>query len=163
MREYLINYARTLIYTTAMSPACLASIKVTYDFLATERAESLRCHLRSLTTYAHELFLSLSSRHATSPSLICVARGAPSSPIIPVLTSHPRSLAQHCQQRGFVVRPIVAPTVPKGSERVRVCLHAANTREEVESLVQAVEEWLVLVQKEEQPTQSVATADKPRL
>lgn len=41
-----------------------------------------------------------------------------------------------------MVRPIVAPTVPEGSERVRICLHAGNTAKEVEALLEAVEEWL---------------------
>ncbi|KAG7124101.1 8-amino-7-oxononanoate synthase like protein [Verticillium longisporum] len=48
VREYLINYARTLIYTTAMSPASLAGIRVTYDFVATEMADELRRRLREL-------------------------------------------------------------------------------------------------------------------
>lgn len=42
-----------------------------------------------------------------------------------------------------MVRPIVAPTVPKGQERVRICLHAANTIPEVEALVHAMEEWVL--------------------
>lgn len=41
------------------------------------------------------------------------------------------------------MRGIVPPTVPAGSERVRICLHAGNTREEVEGLVKVVEEWVV--------------------
>lgn len=40
------------------------------------------------------------------------------------------------------MRPIVYPTVPKGSERVRVCLHAGNTVRQVQGLVQEVEVWL---------------------
>lgn len=144
MREYLVNYARTLIYTTAMPPTCLASIKVTYDFLPTPQADALRTHLHELTRYAHGLFSSICSRYRGEPRSIRVDPAVPRSPIVPILTSSPRSLAQHCQQKGFVVRPIVAPTVPKGSERVRVCLHAANTREEVEGLAQAVEDWVRL-------------------
>ncbi|KAF4971545.1 hypothetical protein FZEAL_9829 [Fusarium zealandicum] len=114
-REYLINYARTLIYTTAMPFPCLASIRVSYDFLDSGRADSLLDHLWSLVNHTHGLLLSLSSRQA----VISVNQDVPKSPIIPVFTLHPRSLAQFCQQRGFTVRPIVAPTVPKGSERVR--------------------------------------------
>lgn len=40
------------------------------------------------------------------------------------------------------MRPIVAPTVPKGSERVRICLHAGNTIGEVEGLVRAISTWV---------------------
>ena len=43
-----------------------------------------------------------------------------------------------------MIRPIVAPTVPLGKERVRVCLHAGNTLEEVRGLSEAIGAWLVL-------------------
>ncbi|KAB5578133.1 pyridoxal phosphate-dependent transferase [Coniochaeta sp. 2T2.1] len=124
-RSYLINYARSLIYTTAMGFPALAAIEVTYDFMIAGRAEPLLANLRSMVRLAHTLLL------------------GPKSPIIPVFTSQPRSLARYCQRRGFMVRPIVAPTVPLGSERIRVCIHAGNTHGEVEGLVAAVEEWVV--------------------
>ncbi|KAF7561072.1 hypothetical protein G7046_g3087 [Stylonectria norvegica] len=143
-RAYLINYARTLVYTTAMPFPSLASIRATYDFLETGQAELLVRKLNELMKHTHDLFEALCSLHEPAPELLRVNHDPPKSPIIPLLTSHPRSLAQHCQQRGFMVRPIVAPTVPVGSERVRICLHAGNTREQVEGLSRAVEEWLLM-------------------
>lgn len=143
-RQYLINYARTLIYATAMPLACLASIRVTYDFLESGRADALRSQLRDLTTYAHDLLLSISRRRQDAPGLLSLDPDAPRAPIIPLLTPLARSLAQHCQERGLTVRAIVAPTVPKGKERVRICLHAANTRVEIEKLARAVGEWVEL-------------------
>lgn len=68
----------------------------------------------------------------------------PKSPIIPVFTAEPRSLAMFCQEKGFTVRPIVAPTVPKGSERIRICLHAGNSFEEVEQLTAVMGLWVNL-------------------
>jgi 8-amino-7-oxononanoate synthase len=41
------------------------------------------------------------------------------------------------------VRPIVPPTVPRGTERVRVCLHAGNTVEEIDALVKRIGEWVI--------------------
>jgi 8-amino-7-oxononanoate synthase len=41
------------------------------------------------------------------------------------------------------VRAIVPPTVPRGTERVRVCLHAGNTVEEIDGLVKRIGEWVV--------------------
>jgi 8-amino-7-oxononanoate synthase len=64
------------------------------------------------------------------------------SPIFSVRTRYPRELASHCQRRGFVVRAIMAPTVPRGKERVRVCLHAGNTRNEIGDLVDAITQWV---------------------
>jgi len=41
-----------------------------------------------------------------------------------------------------MVRPIVPPTVPEGTQRVRVCLHAGNSFEDIESLVAKIRDWL---------------------
>lgn len=41
-----------------------------------------------------------------------------------------------------MVRAIVAPTVPEGTERIRVCLHAGNSFEDVNKLVRRMSEWI---------------------
>jgi 8-amino-7-oxononanoate synthase len=41
-----------------------------------------------------------------------------------------------------VVRPIVPPTVPEGTQRVRLCLHAGNTTGDIDGLVGRIREWL---------------------
>jgi 8-amino-7-oxononanoate synthase len=64
------------------------------------------------------------------------------SPIIPLITSSPRPLSRFLGEKGFLVRPITYPTVPKGQERVRVCLHAGNTEDEVRRLSEVVSEWV---------------------
>lgn len=38
-----------------------------------------------------------------------------------------------------MVRPITYPTVPRGQERVRICLHASNTKEQIDELVDVIE------------------------
>jgi len=40
-------------------------------------------------------------------------------------------LAEVLHQNGFAVKPIFSPTVPKGSECIRICLHAFNTEEQI--------------------------------
>lgn len=132
------------------------AIRVAYEYLASGQAEAQRSHLRHLTEHAHARLRRLCSQHAqTAPALLRVAADVPASPILPVLSSRPRSLARHCQERGFTVRPIVAPTVPQGSERVRICLHAANTTAQVDGLCVAVGEWAERQQRWEEA--------KPRL
>ncbi|OJD38107.1 8-amino-7-oxononanoate synthase [Diplodia corticola] len=151
-RSYLINYARPLIYTTALSHPSLASILATYTFLTAGKTAPLLTHLHTLTRHLHALLTRLISHHhhhhpggrrrpllALSP--LPTTTLAP-SPILPIFTPHPRHLAACCQRAGYTVRAIVAPTVPRGQERVRVCLHAGNTLEEVEGLVGVVGRWV---------------------
>lgn len=62
--------------------------------------------------------------------------------ITPLITPHPHSLASHLRMRGYLTRPVVHPTVPRGKERVRVCLHADNREEDVLGLVASIRDWL---------------------
>lgn len=41
-----------------------------------------------------------------------------------------------------MLRPIVPPTVPEGTQRVRVCLHAGNSFEDVHRLAERIKVWL---------------------
>ena len=72
--------------------------------------------------------------------ILQVPRLRPQSPIFSLLTPHPRSLATFCQEVGYVVRAVVPPTVP--TRRVRVCLHAGNTREQIDGLIERVDLWI---------------------
>lgn len=107
----------------------------------------LTVHLHILITHLHLRLQTLQPRipHPTSTCpipLLLLQPQAPQSPIFSLITPHPRSLAKHCQDGGFMVRPVVPPTVPVGSERVRVCLHAGNTVADIEGLVERIGEWL---------------------
>jgi 8-amino-7-oxononanoate synthase len=143
LRLYLINYARTLIYTTAMSFPSLASINSAYDYLVTGRTEKRLRQLETVIQHCHVQLNSLYQRLKPPAAVLQAPQGSPSSPIIPLFTTHPKSLAMHCQRSGFMIRPIVAPTVPQGQERIRICLHAANTIGQVNGLCQAIEAWLI--------------------
>ena len=136
-REYLINYARSLIYTTAMGFPYLASIRAVYEVLSSGETEQLQQSLRNLNSHLRSLLTTLgsSSSHIELDHF-------PSSPIFSLRTPFPRQLAALCQEKGYIVRAIMSPTVPKGKERVRVCLHAGNTVGEIEGLVGVIGEWL---------------------
>lgn len=146
-----------------MSFPSLASIKASYDFMIAGKTEMLLQHLQHLIRLTHRLLSRIVSSLAEDPSASAILTLTPLgdniSPIIPVFTPHPRSLASHCQAQGLMVRPIVAPTVPHGTERVRVCLHAGNTQLEVERLAMVVAEWATVRQKEMRHLQPCPTQD----
>ncbi|KAI7881012.1 PLP-dependent transferase [Lichtheimia hyalospora FSU 10163] len=130
LREYLINYARPLIYSTFMSFSSLASIKCAYDMLASGDTIPIQKHVHLLTRRFREtIYLPMGTLlPSASPIQGIVLNG--NAPV--------RSLAKYLNKQGFIVKPICSPTVPKGQERVRICLHGHNTFDQVDSLVAAV-------------------------
>ncbi len=46
--------------------------------------------------------------------------------------------ASQLRENGFDIRPILYPTVPKGQERIRICLHSFNEREEIKKLIEII-------------------------
>lgn len=146
MRQYLVNYARPLIYTTFLSFPALAAIKASYSMLMDGRSSELQNKLFSLISHLYSLLVKM-QEDVKPYHLLCVPDSCPPSPIFSILSSEPRSLAAFCQQAGFIVRPIVPPTVPAGAERIRVCLHAGNTVQEVEALVAKIRDWVKVTQR----------------
>jgi 8-amino-7-oxononanoate synthase len=144
-RQYLINYARPLIYTTFMSFPALAGIKAVYSLMAEGQTEELAKDLATLIAMLFSSLQRLRDQYGVSDfieSLVEIPTVCPKSPIISLLTPDPRGLAQYCQSAGYVVRAIVAPTVPEGFERVRVCLHSGNTPGQINGFVQTLQRWI---------------------
>ncbi|KAH6909374.1 PLP-dependent transferase [Coprinopsis sp. MPI-PUGE-AT-0042] len=152
IRDYLLNYARPLIYTTSLSLSSVIAANASLTMLSDGTAARLSSKLLDLSSsFTSSLLHRISSAripphllslptHITSPPL--AKHTSDPSPIIPLLTSRPRPLSAFLlSKHGINARPITWPTVPKGKDRVRVCLHAGNTREEVDLLVRAVVEW----------------------
>ncbi|KAF2454957.1 aminotransferase [Lineolata rhizophorae] len=142
VRHYLVNYARPMIYTTFMSFPSLAAIRASYRYLEDGKSEILSSQLQNLIAYLHERLYELLSSLEDSTGLISMPMTRPRSPIFSVLTTRPRELAKHCQESGFIVRAVVPPTVPAGKERIRVCLHAGNTKDEIDGFISRLQEWL---------------------
>ncbi|KAI5122745.1 hypothetical protein M0805_009830 [Coniferiporia weirii] len=146
VKSYLLNYARPLIYTTALSCANVVAINCSFDMLENGTTTRLAMKLHDLTRYTLGL---LQRRLATFPpdliSLPAHLLDEPFfnlfSPIIPVMTPSPRPLSAYLRDLGLNARPITWPTVPKGKDRVRVCLHAGNTKEDIDRLADAVVCW----------------------
>ncbi|KIK70132.1 hypothetical protein GYMLUDRAFT_34599 [Collybiopsis luxurians FD-317 M1] len=147
LTSYLINYARPLIYTTALAHPNVVLAEAAFDLMIGGETEPLSKHLLSLSNCLVKLLQTKLSQARLSPEIIRLPPHLtslatnPPTPIIPLLTPHPRSLSAHLFSLGMNARPITWPTVPRGKERVRVCLHAGNTSEDVEALVKGVVGW----------------------
>ncbi|MCZ2443738.1 MAG: 8-amino-7-oxononanoate synthase [Flavobacteriales bacterium] len=129
LKEYLINFARPLIYTTGLPPYLLARTLAAYQFIQDhpERLTLLRERIQYFVqqTKALPMITSDSAIHA----YLCSGND---------VIVH---LANHLQTASFFVKPIRYPTVVKGTERIRICLHTFNTTEEIDSLIQSIKAW----------------------
>jgi 8-amino-7-oxononanoate synthase len=141
LRHYLINYARPLIYTTFLAYPMLSLIRASYALLQSGRSVPLQAHLHHLTQTLYVRLKQLQSVSPAAQTILKIPNACPQSPIFSMQLGRPRVLASFLQGKGMTVRAVVPPTVPVGTDRVRICLHAGNTVVEVEKLVQALRTW----------------------
>ncbi len=122
LREHLVNSARSFIYSTAPDILSLRYIRQAYAILeesGTER-QRLSALIRDFTALKHR-YDGLSFLDSSSP-----IQGV----LVPGNTDALRAEGV-LNDGGFTVRAIRAPTVPAGSERIRLCLHSFNSLEEL--------------------------------
>ncbi|EDR11238.1 uncharacterized protein LACBIDRAFT_315811 [Laccaria bicolor S238N-H82] len=145
IRDYLLNYARSLIYTTSLSYANIIAADSSFDMLTNGIAQHLSARLLSLSTYFSRTLRPRLIESRIPPDLLSLPShltpDAEPSPIIPIMTVHPRPLSAYLLALGMNARPITWPTVPKGKDRIRVCLHAGNTTSDVDRLVAGMVRW----------------------
>jgi 8-amino-7-oxononanoate synthase len=134
LRNYLINFSRAFVYTTALPEASVASIQKSYSIFPSMQNE--RLHLRQLVRQFQQL--NVIADKETSFRLALNAETPIQILMLPG-NSNVKSLAVHLQSAGLDVRPILYPTVPKGGERLRIVFHAFNTMDEVKRLAGLLE------------------------
>lgn len=130
--EYLTNFARPYIYTTAM-PAAIAAATIA-SIAVIKEAQAKREHLQNLIKQfrsgAQQLGLQLMESHtAIQPILVGEAQDA-------------LNMSEALKQQGIMVTAIRPPTVPQGTARLRVTLSAAHTEQQVNQLLNALENVL---------------------
>ena len=127
--ETLIQFSRSYIYTTAVPPsiacATIASLKIVRQ--EQWRRDHLCLLVKRFREGAQHIGLQL------MPS---------TTPIQPVLINDDLRVSEIDQQlrhKGIMVGAIRPPTVPKGSGRLRICLSAAHSEQQVDQLLDALE------------------------
>jgi len=127
LKSYLVNFARSFIYTTGLSPHSIATILMGYHHLEIGKnaIESLRENIVFFNQVKKMLYLS---------PLFVRSKSAIQSVIIPG-NEKVKSIAVALQENGFDVKPILSPTVPEGQERLRFCLHSYNNKEEITNVL----------------------------
>lgn len=126
LREYLVNFSRPFIYTTALPEHSLLAIKAAYQLLA--RRDGM-AQLKENIEYFNQLAETTGGFIESNSAIHCQ--------LIPG-NDKVQALEEECAAQGLFVKAIKSPTVKEGQERVRICLHAFNTKEEIERLVKLV-------------------------
>ena len=134
--EYLIQFARTYIYTTALPPAIAHATLAALRLVREEdgRRQALQQLCRRFIQGARQLDLPL-------PAHLAADGGAPPVPIIPlILGGNQRALAvsRALEERGILVTAIRPPTVPAGSARLRITLSANHSPDQVDHLLETL-------------------------
>jgi len=123
LRDYLVNFCRSFIYTTALPASAVQAIRTAYALFPVMHKE--REHLRMLIDRWQTAILRFERLESITPIQGVVVPG----------NEAVKALAERLQAEGLDIRPILYPTVPKGEERLRIVLHAFNTMEEMERLI----------------------------
>ena len=122
LKSYLLNFARSFIYTTALSPHTLATISTAYnELLLTLELEKLQQNITFFNSEIERHHLRQFFILSTSSIQSCVLSGNESV----------KTIAEKLQNQNYNVKPILSPTVPKGEERLRFCLHSYNSEKEI--------------------------------
>lgn len=130
LKSYLVNFARSLIYTTGLPPHSIASVLAAYGHLKGGGVEVERLGYNISYFDRRLVDLDLKPMFVPGNSAVhcCLVPG----------NDRVRVMARSLQEKGFDVRPILSPTVPEGQERLRICLHSFNTEEEMDNLLNAL-------------------------
>jgi len=123
LKSYLVNYARSFIYTTAMPPHSLSSVIAAFNYMSSSTKEQDRLW-ENIVFFNEQL-----NAHNLDPYFIpsnsaihcCVVEG----------NEKVKQYSKSLFENGFDVKPILSPTVPVGRERLRFCLHSFNTKKEI--------------------------------
>jgi len=129
VRNYLINFSKPFIYTTALPLLNILAIKKAHEFL--DENLEIKDKLKEWVAYFR---LQIGDKHSLIPS------NSPIQCVIIPGNNKVKQLAQKIQNDGLDVRPILSPTVPKNTERLRICLHTFNTKQQINRLIMQLNE-----------------------
>lgn len=127
LKQYLTNFARPFIYTTALPPHSLATIQQAYlELGTTEALDTLAINIRFFTSELNRLGLTDLFIESDSAIHCCIISG----------NDNVKAISNQLQKKGFDIKPILSPTVPQDQERLRFCLHAYNSEKEITEVLQ---------------------------
>ena len=134
LKDYLVNFARSFIYTTGLSPHSVATILMAYQELEANTIQIEKLRENIIHFNQEKQIFGLKPMFVRSKSAI-------QSAIIPG-NENVKNIAKQIQEKGFDVKAILSPTVPEGQERLRICLHSYNSKEEISEVLRLLSNYV---------------------
>ena len=131
LRTFLINFSRSFIYTTALPMNSLIAINQAYKLLQRDTNG-----IDVLTNNIQLFKKGVASIH----KIKLIESDSAIQSIIIKGNEAVKKYSVELEKKGLDIRPILSPTVPKGKERLRICIHAFNTESEINTLVNCIQQ-----------------------
>lgn len=133
VKNYLINFSRPFIYSTALPPYSINVIQESYKKLKEgELTKILRDRISYFNSTKKELGLSDFIQSDSAIHCVLISN-----------TNEIIKLSKIFGNNKLDVKPVFAPTVPSGTERFRICLHTYNSEEEIYNLLSILKKVLL--------------------
>jgi 8-amino-7-oxononanoate synthase len=130
--DFLVNFCRPFIYSTALPPTDYKKLQqlLTYLIAAEEERKQLNLLVEQFRKW-----------QLTQTNFNFISSLSPIQNLLVPGNAEVSKLAEYLQLNGYDVRPIKNPTVPVGSERLRIILHSYNTTAELEGLIRLLADF----------------------
>jgi len=128
--NYLLQFARHLIYSTSMPPAQAVALLAAFNLIRSDEGDARRQRLAALIDQFRAGVRDLPLAITASQSAI--------QPLIVGENARALHLAQVLREQGIWVTAIRPPTVPAGTARLRLTLTAAHEPEDITALLEAL-------------------------
>jgi len=133
--EYLVNYARPFVYSTALPQHSLVSIQQAYKSMMGGEGEIRRTKVFSLVRFFREGISADLNADFPGSGFELLPSPSPIQAVVVPGNERCISVCQYLRNVGFDVYAIRSPTVAKGKERIRIILHAHNSEDDVSGLM----------------------------
>jgi 8-amino-7-oxononanoate synthase len=128
---WLKNTGRAFIFSTAPAPAVIGAAKASLELLPS--LDKDREHLHILSNYLRQN-LNIKGWNTLNSEYY----------IVPILIGCPQKTqdaALFLQSQGYWIQAIRTPTVPKGTDRLRINLCSHHSLKDIDGLISSLEQW----------------------
>ena len=131
LRDYLINHSRSFIYSTGIPPPYYSQIQAIYSLLP----KANKAQLFDLIHYFRQQINPIKN-------IAIIDSLSPIQAVVIGDNFKAKTIENQLLNNGFFVKAILSPTVAVGTERLRISIHAFNTKKEIDKLISLIHGFL---------------------